>query len=169
MLRELGAETHDADDIVHGLYERPDVRGEVAALVGLDGRFTRSDVARRVFGDDVLLRQLEAIIHPLVRARFADLRRDVQPGQVIVFEYPLPVDPEPGDFTVCVECDEGIRMERLRSRGMQDADAFARIAAAPGAMAYREHANHIIVNDGTIEDLRTQVRQLWKDVVGDAR
>ena len=166
MLQDLGAETHDADAIVHALYERADVQQRVAALVGLTVPFTRADVARHVFGDDAMLRRLEAIIHPLVHERFDQLRAETAPEQVHVFEFPLPPTPVAGDVVLCVECDEGVRMQRLRDRGMQDADAYARIAAAPGPMAYREHAQRVIVNNGTLEDLQAQVQEFWEELGG---
>ncbi len=169
LLRGLGATTVDADTIVHELHEDPDVQAEVAALLGLPGPVSRADVARHVFGDDSLLRELEAILHPRVHARMAALRASNPADHVLVFEFPLPPTPQPGDVVICVEADEGVRVGRLRERGMQDADIFARIAAAPGPMAYREHAHHVIVNDGDLTDLRDRVTALWEDLRHDTR
>ena len=169
LLRGFGATTVDADAIVHELYEDPDVQERVADLVGLQAPITRADVARRVFGDDSLLRRLEEIIHPLVHRRMEALRAANPVSHVLVLEFPLPPSPQPGDIVVCVEADEGIRVGRLRERGMQDADIYARIAAAPGPRAYREHAQHIIVNDGDLTELRDRVAALWEGLVHGAR
>lgn len=169
LLRGFGATTIDADAIVHELYEDPEVQTRVAALVGLEEPFSRGDVARRVFGDDSLLRRLEDILHPLVRRRMDAMREANPASHVLVFEFPLPPTPQPGDIVVCVEADEGIRVNRLRERGMQDADIFARIAAAPGPRAYREHAQHIIQNDGDLTELRDRVATLWEGLVHGAR
>ena len=169
MLRGLGATTVDADAIVHELHEDPDVQAAVAALLGLPAPVSRADVARHVFGDDSLLRQLEAILHPRVHARMLQLRAANPADHVLVFEFPLPPTPMTGDVVVCVEADEGVRVGRLRERGMQDAAIYARIAAAPGPLAYREHADHVIVNDGDLTELRDQVTALWEDLQHDAR
>lgn len=169
MFVEFGAHSVDADEIVHALYERQDVQELVGSAVGLHAPLTRGDVARRVFGDDSSLRRLEAVIHPMVYQRMAELRAANPPGAVLVYEVPLPPRPEAGDIVVCVEADEGTRVERLRGRGMQDGDIYARIAAAPGPMAYREFADHIIVNNGDLDSLRARVEQVWKDIQDGAR
>ncbi|MHB0927623.1 MAG: dephospho-CoA kinase [Candidatus Nanopelagicales bacterium] len=169
MLTEFGARCVDADEIVHGLYERAEVQDLVGRAVGLQAPLTRADVARRVFGDDAVLRRLEAVLHPMVWERMTELRRATAPDEVLVFEIPLPPTPEYGDVVICVEADEGVRVSRLRERGMQDADIYARIAAAPGPLAYREHAQHVISNNGDLESLRRQVQRLWKDVQDGAR
>ncbi len=169
MFVEFGARSIDADEIVHELYEREDVQRLVGGAVGLRAPLTRADVARRVFGDDSILRRLEAVIHPMVFERMAALRAANPADQVLVYEIPLPPQPEPGDVVVCVEADEGSRVERLRNRGMQDGDIYARIAAAPGPMAYRDLADHVIVNNGDMESLRSQALQVWEDIRDGAR
>lgn len=169
MFVEFGARSVDADAIVHALYEREDVQALVGSAVGLQAPLTRADVARRVFGDDSSLRRLEAVLHPMVYARMAELRAANPADTVLVYEVPLPPQPQAGDIVVCVEADEGTRVERLRSRGMQDGDIYARIAAAPGPLAYREFADHIIVNNGDLDSLRARVTQVWEDVRGGTR
>ncbi len=169
MFVEFGARSVDADEIVHELYERQDVQQLVGGAVGLVAPLTRADVARQVFGDDSSLRRLEAVIHPMVHDRMAQLRAANPDDAVLVYEIPLPPQPQPGDIIVCVEADEGTRVERLRSRGMQDGDIYARIAAAPGTLAYREFADHIIANNGDLDSLRSRVTQVWEDIRGGTR
>jgi dephospho-CoA kinase len=71
MFRDLGCPVHDADAEVHALYE-----GEAVAPVGalfpdvvVDGRIDRERLRRQVLGHPDNLARLEAVIHPLVRAR----------------------------------------------------------------------------------------------------
>ena len=164
MFAALGARTIDADAIVHSLYERTDVQTAVGAVVGLETPLTRSDVARRVFGDDAVLRSLEAVLHPLVRAEFARERAATPDGELLLIEIPLPPTPEASDVVICVEADERIRVERLRGRGMQDADIFARIAAAPGRQAYKEHATFVIENNQDLAALQAAALRVWKEL-----
>src|SRR5829696_1575643 len=68
--REAGVPLHDSDAVVHRLYEGEAV-GPVEAVfpgVVLDGRIDRARLAERLIGKPEAIRQLEAIVHPLVRA-----------------------------------------------------------------------------------------------------
>ncbi|MGL4440340.1 MAG: dephospho-CoA kinase, partial [Bosea sp. (in: a-proteobacteria)] len=70
MFRDLGCPVHDADAVVHRLYEDRAV-APIAALypdVVVNGRIDRQKLSSHVVGAPDRLRQLEAIIHPLVRA-----------------------------------------------------------------------------------------------------
>lgn len=154
----------DADAVVHSLYERQDVQRAVAQALGLNLPLRREAVAQIVFTDAAALRRLEALIHPLVAQEMQGVRDAADPQAVTVLEYPLPVMPQPGDVVVCVEAPERLRIERLRGRGMSDADIHARMAAAPGPIAYRAHAQHVILNDDDMASLATQVHAFWEEV-----
>jgi dephospho-CoA kinase len=75
MFRRLGVPVHDADAAVHRLLARGGsaVKPVEAAFPGVvrGGAVDRAALGRRVFGDPVALRRLEAILHPLVRAASA--------------------------------------------------------------------------------------------------
>src|SRR6476619_6288596 len=66
---ELGVPVLDSDAVVHALYEREAVAPIDQAFPGtsINGRIDRAELSRRVLGDPSALRQLEAIVHPLVR------------------------------------------------------------------------------------------------------
>jgi dephospho-CoA kinase len=94
-LAELGAIVIDADALARevvapgteGLAEV--VRTFGTAVLTPDGRMDRAAMAQLVFGDPDKLRQLEAIIHPRVRARSAELVADAPPHAVVVHDIPL--------------------------------------------------------------------------------
>src|SRR6476660_3509599 len=67
---EAGVPVHDADATVHRLYDGPAVPAIEAAFPGTTGggKVDRVKLAARVLGDREALRQLESIVHPLVRA-----------------------------------------------------------------------------------------------------
>ena len=71
LLRRCGIPVHDADAAVHRLLARGG--GAVAPVAAVfpeavrDGAIDRSALGKRVFGDPAALRQLESILHPLVR------------------------------------------------------------------------------------------------------
>src|SRR3954451_5616587 len=66
---EEGVPVHDADAVVHRLYEGEAVAAIEAAFPGTttaDGKVDRNKLSTRVLGDHAALKRLEAIVHPLV-------------------------------------------------------------------------------------------------------
>src|SRR6202023_3905704 len=90
---EAGVPLHDADAVVHRLYEGEAARAIEAAFPGTttDGKVDRSKLAAEVLDHPAALARLEAIVHPLVReaeARFlADAR--ARGAKVVVLDIPL--------------------------------------------------------------------------------
>src|SRR5688572_113811 len=97
-LAELGAVVIDADRLAREVVAPgTDGLAEVVAGFGpevLDasGALDRAALGRRVFGDEAARRRLEAIIHPRVRSRTADLVAAAPPGSVVVNDVPLLVE-----------------------------------------------------------------------------
>jgi dephospho-CoA kinase len=99
MFRRLGVPVHDADAAVHGLLgPGGDAVGAVASAFdgvvsgeGASAGIDRKALGARVFDDTAALARLEAILHPMVRAREADfLRRQTRRGRrVVVLDIPL--------------------------------------------------------------------------------
>src|SRR5688572_11407599 len=95
MLRELGAAVIDADAIARevvaagtpGLAAVIDAFG--AALLGADGELDRAAMGALVFRDPAARQRLEAIIHPLVHERMAELESLAPPYAVVVHDIPL--------------------------------------------------------------------------------
>jgi dephospho-CoA kinase len=147
-LAERGAVVLDADALAHEVLDEPEVRGAVVArfgpdVLGADGRVRRAALARHVFGPTLAqaaaLADLEAIVHPRVRARLdarlAELRAaeaaDGRP-RVAVLDVPLLVQAgwaAACDLVVVVECPDAVRHERLAARGIGPAERRAREAA----------------------------------------
>lgn len=96
MLRRLGLPVHDADAVVHRLTAPGGpalaaIARRFPGVVGEDGRLDRAALGARVFGDRVALKDLEAILHPLVRAaerRFLQCARRMR-KRAVVLDIPL--------------------------------------------------------------------------------
>ncbi|HVS63291.1 MAG TPA: dephospho-CoA kinase [Thermoanaerobaculia bacterium] len=167
MMAEEGCFVTDADRLVDELY-RPRAAGtrEVERLFGeelLDrrGGVDKARLATVVFADPAARRQLEAAIHPLVAARFEELARSH--GGVVVFEATLLVETGGAarfDRLVTVEADPELRIERAIARGMPEADARARLAAQATPEQRTAAADHVIVNEGTLEELHERVAEV---------
>lgn len=102
-------------------------------VLGPDGALDRPALGAVVFADPERLAALNAIVHPLVRARSAELEAAADPDAVVVHDVPLLA--ENGlqglfDQVVVVDADEQVRLARLvELRGMAEEEARARMAA----------------------------------------
>lgn len=171
LLAERGATVVDADRLVAELYEPGEPGAELVAelfgdrLLDRRGAVDRPALASIVFSDPEARRRLEAAVHPLVRRRFADLARAT--GGVVVLEATLLVEAGYGpdfDLVVTVEADEEVRLRRAVERGMDEAEAAARLAAQGSGEARRAAADRTIRNDGDLADLERRVDELARDL-----
>jgi dephospho-CoA kinase len=171
-LAELGAVVIDSDRLAReAVAPGTDGLAEVVArfgtqVLGPDGALDRAALGRVVFGDEAARRDLEAIIHPRVRARTAELAAAAPADAVLVNDVPLLIEAGLAgryELVVVVFADEATRVARLaRDRAMTESEARARIAAQATDEQRRAAADVAIVNDGTLDDLRAAVDEVWR-------
>jgi dephospho-CoA kinase len=172
---ELGALVIDADALAREVVE-PGTDGLAAVVAEFgeqvlddDGRLDRPALAGLVFGDEAARGRLNAIVHPRVRDRAAELIAAAPPGTVVVQDVPLLVETgqaDTYDLVVVVEAPEELRVRRLaRDRGMSAGEVRARMAAQATDEQRRAVADVVLVNDGTPDDLRAKVDRLWRSRV----
>ncbi len=178
ILRDLGAIVFDADAIVADLY-RPGGRGARAAqeLFGKDvldagGRVDRARIAEIVFASPRRRHDLEARIHPLVRReierRFADARAAGAAVAVAEASQILEARTESEyDRVLLVVAPEADRVRRWEASGGDSEDARRRIAAQIRPEAAVPRAADVIVNDGTLEELRKKVEEVYRSWLSD--
>ena len=136
-----------------------------------DGTLDRAALARVVFADSVALARLEAIVHPVVRARILELLADADAGgaPAVVVEAIKLV--EGGLASLCdevwlVSCEPADQLERLAGRGESSADAEVRIAAQAGLVdRLRQSATRVIDTSGSIAAARSLVEAAWAEAV----
>jgi len=172
-LAGLGALVIDADRIAREVVEpgTDGLREIVAAfgeqMLGADGELDRSTVGAVVFGDDAARRRLEAIIHPRVRARTAELVSRAPADAIVVNDVPLLVEAGLAPtyhLVIVVEAAQAVRVARLvRHRQMTPEQALARIRAQADDARRRAAADVTLVNDGDLDDLYRAVDALWHD------
>ena len=136
------------------------------AVLAPDGSLDRAALARVVFAETTARRDLEALIHPAVRRRAAELESEAPSGAVVVHVIPLLVETGQSDrfdLVVVVDTDEPTQRSRIRTRDSLDvAAASARIAAQASREARLAAADVVIDNSGTPADLEQQVDLLWQ-------
>jgi dephospho-CoA kinase len=172
---ELGATVIDADQLARqalapGTSGLAAVLGRFGAeLADADGVLDRSRLAGLVFADPAALADLNAIVHPLVAIRTAELTEAAGPDAVVVYDVPLLVENSlAGGFqaVVVVEAPLAARLARLAERGMAEAAARSRIAAQASDEQRRAVATAVLDNSGSVAELRAQVDELLATLTG---
>ena len=175
LLADHGAVIVDADAIAHAVVE-PGTSGfqQILDVFGdevlyYDGMLDRKALAALVFRDDVARKQLEGIIHPLVRQQSDLMTALAEDDAIVVHDVPLLAETgrlDPYDVIVVVDAPENVRISRLlQSRGWDASTAQARINAQANREDRLAIADEVIVNTGDISELKDQVDQLWQRLV----
>jgi dephospho-CoA kinase len=167
LLGELGAETVSADEIVHDLLTRDEQTisrvaerfgDEVLGERGVD----RRTLGHKVFGDPEALRDLEEVLHPLVR-RETERRIAASEADLFVAEVPLLFESNSSadyDYTVAVTVPEERRRAWAAERGVDEAALRAIEARQLGQEDKARLADVVVQNDGGVDKLREQAEEL---------
>lgn len=176
LLAERGASIIDSDVLAREVVEpgTPALAAIVerfgAGVLSDDGSLDRAALGAVVFADAVARDDLNAIVHPAVRRRAAELVREAPSGAVVVHVIPLLVEThQQGKFdtVIVVDVPERVQVERLMARnGFSRADADARLAAQASREERLAVATDVIDNSGTLAELRAQVDALWERLRG---
>lgn len=170
-LQALGAIVIDSDQLARTVIERgtpgfDEVLARFGDKILRDGSIDRAALAQIVFSDPKAREDLEAIIHPRVRAETESVIRSASEGSIVVNQIPLLVETNGAsrfDFVITVEAPEDLRIERLRERGMPEYEARKRMATQVSAKEREEVADLVMDNTGSKEDLLRQVEQAWNE------
>ncbi|WPO74442.1 MULTISPECIES: dephospho-CoA kinase [unclassified Streptomyces] len=174
-----GAVLIDADKIAREVVEpgTPGLAAVVEAfgreVLAPDGSLDRPRLGAIVFADADKLAALNAIVHPLVGARSAELERSASGDAVVVHDVPLLTENGLAplyDVVVVVDASPETQLDRLvRLRGMSEDDARARMAAQATREKRLEIADIVIDNDGPLEGLQERVAEVWAELERRAR
>ena len=180
LLGELGAEVIEADKVAHQAYEpgTPGWREVVQAfgegVLDADGRIDRKRLGGIVFDDEQARERLNGIIHPIVRllleGRIAKLEREGT--RVAVIEVPLLVEAIKQQsrwtrmldeiWVVTALEDQAVARVQARS-GLDETAIRARIGSQATEDERIQYADSVIDNSGSLEELRQEVTNLWRE------
>lgn len=175
-----GADLVDADKVGHACLEDPGVKQALIEAFGdhisrPDGSLDRRELGRRAFVSDASRRSLTDIVWPEVgkRLRAAVDRSKEQGSQTIVVEASVLLergDPEKlYETVVVVTAPETLRIERTMKRlGITEAEVRDRMRHQMPEDEKIKRADHVIVNDGSVDVLETLARNLWADLTRSA-
>ena len=168
---ELGAREIDADVIAREVVA-PGTAGLKAVVERFGAQFMRDDgsldragLGTLIFSDEQARLDLEAILHPMVKARTKELIAAAK-EDIVIYTVPLLVEAKVDhdfDCIVTVEAPESERVERLiATRGMNREQAFARIKAQASAAERANHADHILNSNQPLRSLIKQADALFR-------
>jgi dephospho-CoA kinase len=130
-----------------------------------DGALNRPALAAKAFVDDEKRASLNGIVHPLVARRRQEIIDAVHDDAVVVEDIPLLVETGMAPMfplVVVVSADEETRVARVvQQRGMDEADARARIKAQAPEEQRRAIADVLLDNSGSQGELVEKARDLW--------
>ncbi|MEU1729509.1 dephospho-CoA kinase [Streptosporangium sp. NPDC020145] len=178
-LAARGAMVIDADMIAREVVE-PGTEGleRIVAIFGPDvlredGSLDRGRLGSIVFADSEKLASLNAVVHPLVGERVAELQSQADEDAIVVYDVPLLVENNLApmyDVVVVVDAADETRAGRLLTlRGMTEADVRARIAAQASREERLRAADVVVPNEGSLEELEARVEALWADLAARAK
>ncbi|QIP87023.1 dephospho-CoA kinase [Streptomyces sp. Tu 2975] len=174
LLASYGAVVVDADKIAREVVE-PGTPGLAAVVdafgpevLTADGSLDRPKLGSIVFADAERLATLNGIVHPLVGARSRELEQAAGSDDVVVHDVPLLTENKLRslyDLVVVVDASQKTQLDRLvRLRGMTEGEARSRMAAQATREERLAIADLVIDNDGPLEELEPQVREVWQEL-----
>ena len=175
ILAELGAVVIDADLLAREVVapgtegSRPWSRSSAPRCSAPTAALDRPRLGALVFADPERRRALEAIIHPRVRARAAEIEA-AAPADGVGRRHDIPLLAETGqaasfDAVVVVDVPVEVQVDRMvRIRGMSEEDARARVAAQAARDDRLAVATYVVENTGSLEGLRARVEEVYRTI-----
>ena len=168
----LGVPVIDTDRIAHELTAAggkalPSIVSVFGTqMIGTDGALNRAAMRQHVFANPSARKQLEAILHPLIRAE--SLRQINSLGDAAgyaVLVVPLLIESgayhESIDRIAVVDCPEATQLDRVMARNGLQQDEVERIMAAQATRAERlAVADDVIENGGDLANLPSRIKVL---------
>lgn len=176
ILEQLGAAIIDADELSREVVgPGQDAWKEIVETFGAeilqeDKTLDRRKLRKIVFDNPAVRKQLEAMIHPRVRARAEERIRELTAAgrSIIVYEVPLLFEGQLHQWlrpVILVACDVSTQKKRLQERDhLTDTEAQRHIDAQMSLAEKRQLADFVIENNGSLADLKRQVRTVLKKI-----
>ena len=176
ILQGLGAAIVNADDLAREVVlPGREAWKEIVASFGADILQTDQNLDRQklrtlIFNQPEARKRLESIIHPRVRALAEERIRQYGAAgyPVVIYEVPLLFEGKLQEWlrpVILVACDVETQTARLQKRDhLTAADAEKHIAAQMSLKDKRRLADYVIENNGSLEDLERQTRQILEEL-----
>jgi dephospho-CoA kinase len=173
LFAEAGVPVYDADATVHQVYEGEAAPVIEAAFPGttVDGKVDRTRLSARVVHDPAAMKQLEALVHPMLRAHHQKFLDDAERSGAPVAVVDVPLLFETGgekrvDAVVVVTTSPEIQRERILARDNMTAEKLDHILARqmPDAEK-RKRADFIVDTSHGLDPVRSRIRDILVEAV----
>jgi len=173
LFAEAGVPVYDADATVHKIYEGEAVPAIEAAFPGTtaDGKVDRAKLAAKVVHDPAAMKQLEAIVHPMLRAYHQKFLDDAEKSGATVAVVDVPLLFETGgdkrvDAVVVVTTSSENQRERILARGTMTSEALDSILARQMPdEEKRGRADFIVDTSHGLDPVRERIRDILDQAV----
>ena len=173
MFRDAGVPVYDSDATVHQLYAGRAAPLVEAAFPGTttDGVVDRTELSKYVVGDEAAMKQLESIVHPLVREAELEFRKSVETEGAALAILDIPLLFETGredrvDGIIVVTAPAEVQRERVLARpGMDEAKFNSILQRQVPDAEKRKKATYLIDTSKGLDWARQRVDQIIEDVV----
>ncbi|MDE5978244.1 MAG: dephospho-CoA kinase [Turicibacter sp.] len=177
---ERGIIVLDADQIVRELQKAGSpLLDELAqafgpTIINENGELVREALAAIIFNDENKKAQLNQMIHPLVKNKMIEgIEEARQKGEkLIILDVPLLFESEFESLTDCtlvVYVSQKTQLKRLMKRdGIEEAYALLKINSQMSLEKKRERADYLLINEGSIRELRTKFEEMFEILWGKA-
>jgi dephospho-CoA kinase len=175
ILNALGCRIFNADQVAKELQETdPEVIAGIKALFGEEiytGNVpNRKKIAQLVFSDKEKLMALNCLIHPKVFARFYEAKLDAErKGERVLVKEAAILFESGGnkqvDETIAVLADRDLRIKRLEGKGLTRDEIEQRMSMQLSDDELRQRADHVIENNGTLEELQSKVKETLEKIL----
>ena len=176
-LEEQGAVLFDADRVATDVMENnPDVIQSLKKVLGeaaylTDGSLNRPFISQAIFTDESKRESVGKIVHPVVQQRFVEIAEAAQKegALMLIREAAIPGSGNKQatlDYSIVVVAPDSIRLERVMQRsGLTEDEVKVRMKAQPTFIEYVEHANEVVFNEGSMEDLKKKAVAFWDRMI----
>ncbi len=175
LLGELGAGVVSLDDVGHEILKDEEVKDALLKAFGKgilspDGEVDRRKLAQKSFSTPESVRLLNDITHPKIERRLKSIvEEEGKKGtEFLVIESPLLIEvgsEDFYDFVILVVADLDKRVCRVKDRGWDKEELHRRERFFVDEEIKRRHANLVIHNNGSLEELRKKVKEAWSFII----
>lgn len=171
--KELGVKVIDADIVAREISERKATIDEICNIFGRDildenGKIVREKLRERVFQDKRLVQKLNSIIHPQVIEYFKERKDENREDELLIFDVPLLYEAKMDtlcDKVIVVGVDRKKQIERVIQRDGSSEEVARNIIANQMSLDDKiKRADIVIMNDGTLEELKGKVLKVYKEL-----
>ena len=174
IIKKFGIPVFDSDASVHKIYQNGIGVKYLKDLCpgAIDGnKIDRKKLSELIANRQNLLKQIESVIHPLVRQAENEFLFETRTAKhkVAVIDSPLLIETghyKDMDVTILIDTTPEIQHSRAMLRpGMTEEKLKMIMSKQMSSAEKRKHSNYIVENNGTLADLENQIRKIFMELV----